>query len=186
MPRGQRADLFGSLRTQAAGVLKQLEDQIHKLETELADLKSHGEAWRAAVGGKLSSSLGIKRGPGRPPGRPVGSGKGRPKGSARVSWDEVLASVPKRFGVLDVMKHPGAAAKGRAQVYPALNRWEATKRIKRVDKGTYEKLGGGASEGATAKTTRGPGKKRAAAKKAPTGKKRGRPAKAKVAEANAS
>src|SRR5258708_34014789 len=98
MPRGQRADLFGSLRAQAAGVLKQLEGQIHKLEAELAALKAHGEAWRAAVGGKISSSLRIKRAPGRPPGRPGGSGRGKVKG-ARVSWDEGRASVPKPFGV---------------------------------------------------------------------------------------
>jgi len=164
MPRGQKADIFSSLRAQAGKVLKQLEEQIHNLEAEVAHLKDQAETWRRAVGGKIASTLGVKRGPGRPPGRPVGSGGGRKKGP-RVIWDEVLASVPNRFGVLDVMKHPGAAAKGRAQVYPALNRWEATKRIKRVEQGVYEKVGGGASAGSSAPTKRGPGKKRAAAKK---------------------
>ena len=56
------------------------------------------------------------------------------------------------------MKHPGAAAKGRAQVYPALNRWETTKRVRRVGKGVYEKAGGDAVVAPAAK--RGPGKKR--------------------------
>jgi hypothetical protein len=104
-----------------------------------------------------------------------------------VSWEEVLSSVPQRFGVEDVMKHPGAAAKGRAQVYPALNRWEATKRIKRVGKGVYEKAGGaGVAQGAGVAAKRGPSKKRAVAKRPTGGKKRGRPTKVKQAEAKAS
>jgi hypothetical protein len=157
MPRGRKPDLFGSLRAQASKVLSQLEAQIHSLEGEIAHLREHADQWRSAVGGKLrgtvSSGGGKRRG--RPPGRPRGPQKG-----ARVKWDEVLASVPKRFGVQDVMNHPGAAAKGRAQVYPVLNRWEATKLIKRVEKGVYEKAGGGATGGVAA-----PARKRAAAKK---------------------
>jgi hypothetical protein len=76
------------------------------------------------------------------------------------------------------MKHPGAAAKGRGQVYPALNRWEATKRIRRVDKGVYEKAGGSASQATAAPVKDGLVKRRAAAKKSRP--KRGRPAKAKA------
>lgn len=183
MPRGQKSDLFGAIRAQAAKVLSQLEGQISKLESEIADLKAQGDSWRAALGGKVSSALGVRRGPGRPAGRTAGTGRRRAK-SNRVNWEEVLSSVPQRFGVQDVMKHPGAAAKGRAQVYPALNRWEATKRVKRVGKGIYEKAGGAAAaQGAPAK--RGPSKKRAAVKKPASGKKRGRPAKAKQAEAKA-
>lgn len=188
MPRGQKADIFGSLRAQAAGVLKQLEAQIHKLEGEIAELRAQGDSWTAALGGKIATTLGAKRGPGRPPGRVAGSGRARAKGE-RVSWDDVLAFVPKRFGVQDVMKHPGAAAKGRAQVYPALNRWETTKRIKRVGKGLYEKAGAAGGDGgaeAAAPSKRGPVKRRAASRKAPTGKKRGRPAKARPTDAKAS
>lgn len=99
----------------------------------------------------------------------------------------MLAWVPKQFGVQDVMKHPGAASRGHAQVYPALNRWEATKRVKRVGKGLYEKAGGGSSPAAGATSAKqASSKKRAAAKKPATGRKRGRPAKAtKVVETKA-
>ena len=72
MPRGQKSDLLGSLRAQASKVLKQLEGQIHKLESEIADLKAQGDSWRAALGGKVSSALGVRRGPGRPAGRAEG------------------------------------------------------------------------------------------------------------------
>jgi hypothetical protein len=104
----------------------------------------------------------------------------RPRaGGKRVKWDEVLAFVPRRFGVQDVMKHPGAAAKGRAQVYPALNRWESTKRVRRVGKGVYEKLGGTDATPVAAKAKRTAGKRKARATK------RGKAAAAKPAEAKA-
>lgn len=173
MPRGRRKDLFGALRSQAAAVIGQIESHIGRLEGELQDLREQAEVWRNAIDGKIASSVG--RGiAGR---RGSSAGATRPRGSDRVNWDDVLSSVPHRFGVEDVMKHPGAAAKGRAQVYPALSRWEATKRIKRVAKGTYEKAGGVAPRvsGTTAK--RGAAKKRAAANRPTGGRKRGRPAK---------
>ena len=136
-------------------MVSQLDAEIEILEREIAHLRDQADQWRTAVGSKLRGAIS---GGGKRRGRPPGSGHG-PQKSARVSWDEVLASVPKRFGVQDVLKHPGAAAKGRAQVYPALNRWEATNQIKRVEKGVYEKAGG--ATGGTAAPTR----KRTVAKK---------------------
>ena len=184
MPRGRKSDLMGSLRAQAASVLGQIEGAISRLEGELEDLREQAEVWRKAVSGKATTALGLGGGAGRR-GRPAGVT--RPRGSNRVNWDEVLSSVPQRFGVEDVMKHPGAAAKGRAQVYPALNRWEATKRIKRVSKGVYEKAGGaGTARGAGVPAEREPSKKRSAAKKPTSGKRRGRPSKVKQTEAKAS
>lgn len=185
MPRGRKSDLLGSLRTQAASFIDKIEAQIRRLEAELEDLREHADVWRKAVSGKAATALGLSNsGAGR---RGRVAGATRPRGKNRVNWDEVLSSVPQRFGVEDVMKHPGAAAKGRAQVYPALNRWEATKRIRRVGKGAYEKAGGsGAAQGVGALAKRGPSKKRAVVKKPAGGKKRGRPAKAKQAEVKAS
>lgn len=171
MPAGRNADFLGPLRDQASKVLKQLEARIQQLESEIEHLRGQAEAWRHAVGGKIATSLGLGKAPARR-GRPPGS-KGRPGKGKRVKWDDVLASVPKRFGVQDVMKHPGAAAKGRAQVYPALNRWEATKRIKRVEQGVYEKLVSGASASSTkAPAKRRSGKKSPISTKAVTGASR--------------
>ena len=184
MPRGRKSDLLGTLRAQAANVIGQIESAISRLEGELEDLREQAEVWRKAVSGKATAALGMGRGASR---RGSSAGATRPRGKNRVNWDEVLSSVPQRFGVEDVMKHPGAASKGRAQVYPALNRWEATKRIKRVGKGVYEKAGSaGAAKGAGGPSKRGPAKKRSASKKPASGKKRGRPAKAKQADAKVS
>lgn len=180
MPRGQQRDLLSSLRAQASSVIGQVESHIRRLEGELEDLREQADVWRKAVGGKLSSSLGLK---GLATRRGRSAGATRPRGSNRVNWDDVLASVPQRFGVEDVMKHPGAAAKGRAQAYPALNRWEATKRIKRVSKGVYEKATGSPATASASPAKHGATKKRSAAKRPTTGKKRGRPANSKWTEA---
>ena len=149
MPRGKKADFFGAIRAQAAKVLQQLEGQIRSLEQELTELRGQLHQWRQLAGSGARTVA--TRGPGRPPGAARSGGK-------RVKWDEVLSFLPKRFGVEDVMNHPGAAAKGRAQVYPALNRWETTKRVRRVGKGVYEKAGTDSAAAPIAK--RGPGKKR--------------------------
>ena len=92
----------------------------------------------------------------------------------RVSWDEVLSSVPQQFGVGDILKHhPGARAKGRAQIYNAVNRWLADKKVKRVGFGRYEKVGGAARVSAArpkvarkARGRRAAGAKRAVLKRA--------------------
>lgn len=174
MPRGQKADIFGTIRAQAAKVLQQLESQIESLESELAELRGQLHQWRQLAGGKVRTMVSAGRG-----GRVKGVRRPR-AGGKRVKWDEVLAFVPRRFGVQDVMKHPGAAAKGRAQVYPALNRWESTKRVRRVGKGVYEKLGG--TDAATPVATKA---KRAAGKRKARATKRGKAAAAKLAEAKA-
>ena len=59
-----------------------------------------------------------------------------------------------------MLKNPDAARKGRAQIYPALNRWEASKAIKRVAKGCYRKAAAGEKAAAAPKAKRG--RKRAA------------------------
>jgi hypothetical protein len=179
MPRGRKADIFGSIRAQAAKVLHQLERQIQSLEAELAQLVDQANTWRNLIGGRGQQA---SRGPGRP-GRPRGQ-RAQRSGGKRVDWNEVLASVPRRFGVQDVMRHPGAAAKGRAQVYPALSRWESAKLIRRVSQGVYEKAGGndGAAEAPRAKSG---GKRRTGARRAGAAKRGKRAPRAKSAEPKA-
>jgi len=133
MPRGRPADIMTSFRAQAGRALDLLQREISRREEDIREMVRQLEGWRSFAGGS----------PGR--GRrgrlaTAARGPGRPRGVKRVSWDEVLASVPKRFGVDEIMKHPGAAAKGRAQVYPALTRWETSGRIKRIETGRYEKV----------------------------------------------
>src|SRR4051812_33750193 len=98
MPRGPKTDFFGGIRAQAAKILQQLERQIRSLEEELSHLRDQFTTWQQLAGGRASSPRRV----GRPVGRPPGVKRAR-SGGERVKWDEVLAFVPKRFGVQDVM-----------------------------------------------------------------------------------
>lgn len=128
MPRGRKRDFLGSVRAQAAKVVQQLERRIEQLQAEIAEMRAQADSWRQVFGGSAPRR-------GRPPGRTSGRSGGK-----RLDWNEVLRFVPKRFGVEDVMKHPGARAKGRAQVYPALSRWMQANKIKKIGKGRYQRL----------------------------------------------
>jgi hypothetical protein len=140
MPRPRNDDIFAPVRRQATRVLTSLSQEIQRRESELRDLVSQANSWRAALG-LGGRALHVGNGAGRR-GRRPSAAPARRSGGKRVDWDQVLASVPKRFGVDHVMRHPGARSKGRAQIYPALTRWEATKKIRRIGKGQYEKVAG--------------------------------------------
>ena len=142
MPRPRKNDIFAPLRRQAANVLAALTREIQRRESELRALVQQAEGWRAALGGvgralTFAAPRGVRRSAGRRAATRVSA-----RGGARIDWDKVLASVPTRFGVDDVLKHPGARAKGRAQIYPALTRWESAKKVRRIGKGKYEKTSG--------------------------------------------
>jgi hypothetical protein len=166
MPRPRKDDVFGGVRRQASKVLALLGQEIQKREAELQHLMRQAESWRAAIGG--GPTLRATRGGrvGAPARAAAGGGR---RGGARVNWSEVLASTPQTFGVSDVLKHPGARAKGRAQIYAALSRWLADKKVRRIAMGRYEKTG--ASAGSTSRAARKP--RRAGVKRA----KRGNPVK---------
>lgn len=138
MPRGKQ-DLFSKVKRQAERALAILTSEIRRREAELEHLVAQANAWREAIGGGAP-----RRGPGRPRGSGgtarAGGKRAGGRSGQRVSWDAVLASVPEKFGVADIMKHPGARAKGRAQVYPALSRWQQANKIKKIGKGRYQRV----------------------------------------------
>jgi len=136
MARPRRDDLFEAVRHQAARLLATIGGEIQRRENELQHLRRQAENWRAAIGkvGRSSTVRLPRARQGRPSNRLMGK-TGR--GGGRVSWDEVLGSVPSQFRVEDVLKHPGARAKGRSQIYAALSRWLAAGKIKRIAMGKY-------------------------------------------------
>jgi hypothetical protein len=142
MPRPRRDDVFGAVRRQVTQVLKRMSDEIQRRENELKHLAHQAETWRSVIGGsRHAASVRAPRARRARTARPAAK-RGRPR--SRVSWSEVLASVPQQFGVSEVLKHPGARAKGRAQIYAALGRWLSDKKVKRIATGRYEKVSGAA------------------------------------------
>jgi len=161
MPTARKDDFFASVRRQAELAFAAISREIDRRQRELKHLANQARSWRLALGIRNAT-------PARPSAKTVSGSAARATGRSsaarsgtRVDWDEVLASVPKRFGVEDVMNHPGARAKGRIQIYPALTRWEAAKKIRRVAQGQYEKVSTGASRAKLpAKATRKPSSRR--------------------------
>jgi hypothetical protein len=138
MARGKQPNFLDRFRIQANRALAALTNEIRRREADLQGLQRQAETWREAILGGNSS----RPARGRPTMARAGTRKrtaGKSKRGGRVSWDAVLASLPSKFGVDDVMKHPGARSKGRAQVYPALTRWVQAKKIKKVGKGRYQR-----------------------------------------------
>ena len=132
-------DPFAAVKKQAQRALAVVMDEIRRREAELEKLLEQAEQWRAAIAGtgpttgrrasgQRSKTAGKRR-----------SAKKRSSGK-RTNWDEVLKGLPKTFTVDDVMKRPGAKARGRAQVYPTRTRWMEGKKVKRGGKGKYQKL----------------------------------------------
>jgi len=141
-------DRFAEVRKEARRVLDLLQKEIRRTESDLHRLVEQARIWEQAIG--LGESPATSSPPARRRGRRAGTGDapGTPAPRARkprsagprVDWDEVLRSVPEVFGIEDVLKHPGAAAKGKAQAYPAMTRWQKAGRIEKVERGRFRRV----------------------------------------------
>lgn len=143
-------DRFATVRKEARKVLELLQREIRRAEADLHELVEQARIWEQAIGlgEALPAGPAAKRGrrP-KPSASAEGDGAGEPKAprkprasGPRVDWDEVLRSLPDEFGIDDVLKHPGAAAKGKAQSYPAMTRWQKAGRIQKVERGRFRKI----------------------------------------------
>src|SRR5262249_3830651 len=142
MARPRKDDVFGPVRQQAARVLATIAHEIQRREDELQHLTHQANAWRTAIGG-ARRAVSVRARRGRRANKASRAGK-RGRASTRVSWAEVLASVPAQFGASDVLKHPGARSKGKPHIYAALSRWLSDGKIKRIATGKYAKGSGAA------------------------------------------
>jgi hypothetical protein len=144
------SDVFNQVKKHAQRTLALLGAEIGRREAELKKLLAEADRWRDAVGRAGAGGRGVSTL------RRLGSGGG----GSRVSWDALLEGLPKTFSVDDVMAKPEAQQKGRAQVYPALNRWLEAKKVKRIGKGQYEKATGSGRAGPAKAATKKRGGKR--------------------------
>ena len=161
MPK--EADALTRARQAGASALALINAAVAKAEAELEDLREHARMWREAISGRVAA-LKVRA--------PQGRRAAATQRSERVDWAEVLASLPRQFSMPDVMKHRGAAARGKPQAYVAIARWESMGRVKRLAPGQYRKVLR-ASSGAGAKNvTKTHGRKRSAGKKRTIAKKR--------------
>lgn len=155
----QSKDFLTQVREQAERTLAILTSEIRKREAELNELLEQARMWRDALTEPFTpSALGsprnkkrtaAKKSAKRAPAARKAAGPKKKKKAAkkkstagkRVDWDKILGSLPPTFTIDDVMKNPGAKAKGRNQVYPAINRWVNAKKARKVGTGRYKRVG---------------------------------------------
>lgn len=94
---------------------------------------------RKSAAKRTTASRKAATGPSRKKRSPSAAKKTKTRGK-RVDWDAVLASLPSTFTIEDVLKTPGGKAKGRAQIYPAINRWVNAKKARKVGTGRYNRV----------------------------------------------
>jgi hypothetical protein len=141
-------DRFAEVRREARRVLDLLQKEIRRTESDLHRLVEQARIWEQAIGlgGVPTESSAPARRRGRRKGTENATATPAPRArkprsaGPRVDWDEVLRSVPEVFGIEDVLKHPGAAAKGKAQAYPAMTRWQKAGRIEKVERGRFRRV----------------------------------------------
>lgn len=140
-------DRFAKVRKEARRVLEILQKEIRRAEDDLRRLVEQARIWEQAIGlgEALPAATGTRRA--RRPKAAAGGDAPAPRparksraAGPRVDWDEVLRSLPEVFGIEDVLKHPGAAAKGKAQAYPAMTRWQKAGRIEKVERGRFRRI----------------------------------------------
>lgn len=165
----QEKDLFTQVREQTERALALLTAEIRKREAELQELLDQAREWRDGLTRSLAPALAgpAKKRPAKKTttkkqtakkstakrksaSRKAAKGSSRKKaatakrktasGGKRVDWDAILAALPATFTIDDVMKNPGAKAKGRNQVYPAINRWVKAKKARKVGTGRYKRV----------------------------------------------
>lgn len=153
----QSKDFLTQVREQAERTLAILTSEIRKREAELNELLEQARMWRDAltepftpaakkrpVAKKAAKRASAPRKAAAPKKKKKSAEKKKSAkktaASKRVDWDKILGSLPATFTIDDVMKDPGAKAKGRNQVYPAVNRWVKAKKARKVGTGRYKRV----------------------------------------------
>ena len=121
---------LGLLRREVQRVMGGLKREIDRRESELAGLKAEYAKGMDLLGGK-----------GRPaPQRAVR--RGRRRRAQALDWKQVFSSLPSRF-TLDVLtRHPSAGKRSKPHLYAILSRWKKEKKITKDASGAYRKLEG--------------------------------------------
>lgn len=147
-------------QAQARALVKQYDQDIKQAERLLTELRANRDAVASVTGeARTSSTRGRKVKTTVSAKRAVRGVKAKAaKGGKRADWNAILKSVGKRFDVAAVLKNKDAAKRGRAQVYPALRRWEQAGLIIKGSDGFYCKVTGAT---AVAKKTTKPVAKKA-------------------------
>jgi hypothetical protein len=140
MPK--RVGALAKVESIGRSVIKELEEKIRLLEGELEGATTQLGHWRTALG------LGVKRRRGRPPGsrsnktkvpRTAKTKVRRKAAGPSIGWDKVLAKLPPKFSMDQLVKRTPQLKRNPQARYIALARWTRAKLIRKRAAGSYEK-----------------------------------------------
>jgi hypothetical protein len=124
------ADLEGKLgviRREVLNVLRSLKREITKREEELAGLKAEYAKGEDLLRGRAQpGAVRARR---------------RARRSRQINWKEVFGSLPARFTLKTLTRHPVAGRRPKAHLYAILSRWKKERLLARDPAGGYRKAG---------------------------------------------
>lgn len=116
---------LGGIRREVLKVLGALKREIAKREEELASLKAeHAKGEELLRGGAKPRPARVRR---------------RARRSRQVNWKEVFSSLPARFTLKTLARHPVAGRRPKAHLYAILSRWKKEGVLARDSAGGYRK-----------------------------------------------
>ena len=118
------ASNFRQFQTRARAALADLRREISARETELRELRDE-EMRLARLAGRVASSTPSPR---------------HSAGSGRVNWRQVLAKLPKKFGISDLRKIDALKYKRASEIYAGIGRWTDAGLVRRKERGVYRRV----------------------------------------------
>ena len=117
---------IGGIRREVLKVLRGLKREITKRAGELAALKT-----------EYARGADLLRGRAKP--RPAPARR-RAKRARQVNWKQVLSSLPARFTLKTLARHPVAGRRPKAHLYAILSRWKKEGALAKDSGGGYRKV----------------------------------------------
>lgn len=118
---------LGVIRREVQKVLRGLKREIAKREGDLAALKEEYNKGAALLSGRAK--------PGPPPARR------RTRRARQINWKQVFSSLPGRFTLKTLARHPVAGKRSKAHLYTIVSRWKKERKLETDPAGGYRKMG---------------------------------------------
>ncbi len=141
-PRMAKASISNLIRTQFAGIRKQISEHEKALTALRTEEERIQEAGRLLSGGQVAPrerrkvTRRRKKGVKRARAKTVGKG-------TRIDWNATLKSLPSNFSIDDLAKKKAVKGKNRQYLHQMVNRWKKTGSIKSVGKAKYQRVSAG-------------------------------------------
>jgi hypothetical protein len=135
MARRSSLKILSSLEGRLGGIRREVLKVLRGLKREIA----RREADLAAVRAEFARGMDLLRGKGKARPAPVRR-RGKRAGRRRVNWKAVFASLPARFNLKMLGRHPVAGKRSKPQLYAILSRWKKEGVLAKVAGGGYRKV----------------------------------------------